>query len=306
MAPVSDQQLRKLAPYIGRERPDHRGELSMFCPLHNDTKRSASLNLNMGAWFCHAGCGGGSVRQLIDAEDTWVRADGRIKEPSAIAYHSNGALDTRELMDDVLRWHQNLVHDCSLIHRLYKLRGITRRTIRQALIGYDGRYFKIPVFSPDRDLWNVRTYDPNPGPDRRKIWGVRGLNQPRIYPASILDLAGAGEAVLFCEGEWDALLTLQTGYLAVTYTCGAGKPWHHEWDIGFAGLKVYLCHDADEQGERGNQIVGTALNEIAEVFVCKLPFEKRAKDGLDMTDYLRATEEPLAAVGSLLNHAKPF
>lgn len=310
MAAVTEEQLEKLAPYLEGSMPDARGEQEMFCVLHPDTRRSASINREMGVWYCHAGCGGGSIRQLVDSCDTWVPMAGRgslvIGAPPNGDEAESAEVRGSHLEKDVEDWHERLMEEPGQRRRLFRLRGINRTTIQKAKIGFDGRYFKIPVFSPDRRLWNVRTYDPSPRNGRRKIWGVRGMNRPRIYPAGILDRAEPGDALVFCEGEWDALFTLQSGYLAVTYTCGAGKPWRPEWNVGFVGLKVFLCHDADAEGEKGNRIVGDALCDFAEVFQCHLPFPITPKHGKDMTDLLLEAEEPALVVGELLSKATPY
>lgn len=306
---VTEEQLAHLAPYLEGSRADARGEQEMFCPVHADGKRSASLNVKMGVWYCHAGCGGGSVRQLVDSRDSWVPMAGRdclvIGTPSAEEEES-AAVRGEHLVKQVDEWHEALMEQPGQRRRLFRLRGINRTTIQQARIGFDGSYFKIPVYSPERKLWNVRSYDPSPRNGRRKIWGVRGMNRPRIYPASVLDLAPVGSSVIFCEGEWDALITLQAGFPAVTYTCGAGKPWRPEWSVGFAGLKIFLCHDCDRDGQKGNRIVGDALSDVADVYQCELPFPIREKHGEDMTDLLIEALHPERVVEELMSKAKRY
>lgn len=306
---VTDQQLDALAPYLEGAKADERGEMEMFCPVHPDTRRSASLNLKMGVWYCHAGCGGGSIRQLVDSRDAWLAVDGRADLSTASGHQADDpeAADRYEyILKEAKEDHERLMEELGQRRRLFRLRGINRPTIEEHRIGFDGRYFKVPVFSPERKLWNVRSYDPSPRFGRRKIWGVRGMNKGRLYPAGVLDAAEAGDTVLFCEGEWDALIALQAGQLAVTTTSGAGKPWQPVWDIAFAGLKVFLAHDADELGQRGNEIVGTALSGIAEVFQCKLPYPIERDHGKDITDYLIDKDEPMQAIESLLENAKPY
>src|SRR5689334_20846240 len=103
------EQLTKLAPYLNGARPDSRGEVECYCPLHPDTRRSASINVKMGVWYCHAGCGGGSLRHLIDAEDTWVAPDGRVPQSTGAPRRSfRGVIrpsDTR-----IRRWHRRLMN----------------------------------------------------------------------------------------------------------------------------------------------------------------------------------------------------
>lgn len=306
---VTDDQLKILSPYVAGSVPDARGEMAMFCPLHSDTRKSANLNLNLGAWYCFAGCGGGSVRQLIDAVDSWVPVAGREKSLSVAALKAKATqlvvADPALLREELKTWQSKLQKEQAW-RMLWELRGLNLNTLKRAGIGFDGRRFKIPIFSPERNLWNVRTYDPAPRPGCRKIWSVRGMGRARLYPVSIFDRLEEGDSIIFCEGEWDTLLALQQGYAAVTRTDGAGKPWHPEWDCAFAGLKVFVCHDADVAGEKGNEIVGNALSKVAEVFKCKLPYKIKPKHGLDLTDYLlEAGRYASTRLGELLANAEP-
>lgn len=307
---VTDEQLEHLKPYIEGCKPDARGELEMHCPVHPDSRRSASMNIEMGVWYCHACKGGGSIRQLVDARDAWVAMEGR--DCVSIAQgHSADELDAVDRYEYIVKEakedHERLMEERGQQRRLYRLRGINRTTIERHRIGFDGRYFKIPIFGLDRKLWNVRTYDPSPRFGRRKIWGVRGMNKARLYPAHVLDEAEPGDSVMFCEGEWDALLTLQNGQLAVTTTAGAGKPWQENWNVAFAGLRVFICQDRDVEGEKSAQIIAEGLKDVAEsVSICELPYKVRASHGKDITDFLIDRYDPAEAVQSLIHYANPY
>lgn len=301
---ATSDQIEKLAPFVNGARPDERGEVEMYCPLHNDSKRSASLNPQKGVWFCHAGCGGGSIKRLIDSEDQWVAAEDRIHVRSS-AVASRPRSIARPTLEKVDHWHSRLRSSEDLMHELFEERGLRLQTVLKASIGHDGRHYKIPVFSPEREIWNIRTYDMHPKDERRKIWSERGFGRARIYPAGVLERAQPGSAVILCEGEWDALLTLQTGYQAVTRTDGAGKPWHHEWDVGFAGLRVFLCHDRDDAGVMSDLISMKALLPVAqEVRRVELPYPVVHKHGQDLTDFLLEQDEPAIALGQLMDDSK--
>lgn len=306
MAPVTGQQLAALAPYIAGARPDDRGEIEAYCPVHPDMKRSASINVERGVWYCHAGCGGGSVRALVLAEDSWVPPDGRVQEEKvpSVATPGEARLPT---MKNVLHWHHRLRREENVSRFLFEKRGIGAGAVRKAMLGWDGKTFKIPVFGPGRELWNVRNYDPNPRPGRSKIWNTRGMGEARLYPVGVVDRrASLNDAVLFCEGEWDALLALQHGYLAVTRTCGAGKPWNDDWTAYFAGLRVFMAQDKDKAGDEDKVIIADALDDVADLYACDLPFEWRERNGRDLTDYMlqQLPEDRDLALGNLLNRAK--
>lgn len=309
MAETTPEELAMLAPFIAGASPDSRGETNIFCPVHADAKRSASLNAKKGVWFCHAGCGGGSVRHLVESMAGWIPMAGRegiadASGPATLeAPPTNGKKPT---IDVVRRWNARLLRDRRKVDELYERRGIETHTAGRALLGYNGTHFKIPVFSPGRELWNVRTYDPDPQDGRRKIWSVRGMGQARLYPVGFLtERSRPGDAVLLCEGEWDALLAIQSGYNAVTRTDGAGKPWHDEWTDLFAGLRVFICQDRDHTGVKAEMIHAQALVEVAEeVRICRLPFELAPKDGADLSDFILDNDEPGIAVGELMAEAE--
>ncbi len=305
MPPVTPEQLRKLEPYIAGARPDDRGELEIYCPTHPDTRRSASVNITKGCWYCHAGCGGGSVRQLILAEDAWVPADGRVRDSAPAPSAPTRAAYT-PTMDDVRHWHRRLRRDEKLRRWLFRKRGISEWTVRKALLGWDRNRFKIPVFSPGRRLWNVRNYDPKATGGRSKMFNTRGMGRARLYPIGQLEQTTLNDVVLLCEGEWDTLLALQHGYRAVTRTDGAGKPWHDEWTWRFVGLRVFLCYDRDVAGEESNNVAAEALSgAAAEIWQCHLPFHMKEKGGWDLSDYLLAYQYRLrdAKLAELLAEA---
>lgn len=300
---ATPEQMERLAPYINGSQPDHRGEIEMHCPLHGDSKRSASVNPEKGVWFCHAGCGGGSVRQLVGAEDTWKPIpQGALRRRVTMAARNTEAPFDR---GDVGRWHQRLLDDREAIDLVFERKGITLDTAIRARLGYNGRYFKIPVFSPEREIWNVRTYDMRPTNGRRKIWSVKGMGEARLYPIGVMLRSIAHEKIVICEGEWDTLLALQAGYNAVTRTDGAGKPWHDEWTEMFAKRRVVICPDRDRVGIESAERTADALAGTAQsVKFANLPFDVTKKDGKDLSDYLLGSDhEHWYTLGNLMADA---
>lgn len=302
MSAATPEQIERLEPYVLGAQPDERGEIDIHCPLHGDSKRSASINPAKGVWYCHAGCGGGSIRQLVGAEDTWKPV------PESARRHRRAAVAARNTeapfdVTDVHRWHDRLLDDRKAIDLLFERKGIKLETARRALLGYNGRHFKIPVFGPppERPIWNVRTYDMNPTNGRRKIWSIRGMGTARLYPVGIPLRSIKHEAIMICEGEWDTLLALQAGYLAVTRTDGAGKPWHDEWTPLFEGRRVFICPDCDQVGVESAERTRDALADTAQfVKFIRLPFKVTRKDGKDLSDYLLGhSREHWLAIGNL-------
>lgn len=284
---ITPDQRRLLEPYIAGAKPDGRGEVMMYCPLHRDSKRSVSINLDNGAWYCFAGCGGGSLRQLCETHEAWIPAEGRANPDDGRATRSRRP-EFRPTPKIVKAWNARFMEDEELHLELLRERGIEISTAKRAILGYDGKYYKIPVFSPNRNIWNVRTYDMHLPADspRRKIWSVREMGQPRLYPIGVVHRASHGSAIVVCEGEWDALFLLQEGIPAITRT-GSADVWKDMWSKRFKGLQVYVCHDMDKKGQKANRVVAESLkDEAAGVKVIQLPSDVTPDHGYDVTDFL--------------------
>jgi len=298
--PVNNGQLRQLRPYLMGPNPKPDGEWDMYCPLHDDSNRSASLNVYDGVWFCQAGCGGGPVSDLIKARAKWVAPN-----PGAVrnGYHPrgrNGAMETvTEAM--VAAWAQNLLDSKAALDDIIARRGLTAETLQRYEIGWrrDQKVYTIPVRGRESELLNVRFYTPTPRPGRRKMWGVTGHNEPVLYPIDQLQY----DELVFGEGELDVLATIQAGFPAITRT-GAAKVWRPQWNELFAGKRVYLCHDSDAAGVSGNRLVGRHLSRRASCFVVHLPYPVLDKHGQDLTDYWK--EHSKEEFEALLREAEPL
>lgn len=113
-------------------------------------------------------------------------------------------------------------------------RGLTDETINSGLLGYDGFRFTIPIFGADGSLRTIRyRADYTRLPDKLldglrevpvpKYSGIRGRNQLYLYGAHWLQ--SDSKYAIICEGELDALLLHQLGYVAVSATNGAGQAY---------------------------------------------------------------------------------
>ena len=281
MPAVSPRHLKALEKYLVGEKAKSNGEWDMYCPLHEDNKRSASLNVLSGAWYCQAGCGGGGIVDLIRARSQWV-------EPGVAASNGGHRRSAREEPAEIITmakiegWHSFLMSDEVSLDELVTSRGIHTKTIVERKIGYDQdrRIYTIPIFGPGGEIWNVRRYNMHPRNESRKIWSVKGMRVTELYPVDQLD----SDTIIICEGEWDVIATIQNGYPAITRTTGANK-WDSRWNAEFKGKLVYLAHDCDDEGQTANRRVARALAPIADVRIIKLPFPILPKHGQDLSDY---------------------
>lgn len=278
----------------------------MYCPLHEDAKRSASLNVLSGEWFCFAGCGGGRVTELISRRGEWLDPEVAHTNGHAKPKAGRSAARPKETITEgkIGGWHSALMADDVALEDLIVKRGLTTDTIVKYEIGYDrdDKVYTIPVRGPEGEIWNVRKYNMYPPPGRRKIWGVTDMNDARLYPISIFE--SDPEEVLVDEGEWDTLLNNQNSGLPTVTRTGSAKVWRGEWNEWFKGRIVYLGHDCDKDGQAGNRVVGRALSPIADVRVMEMPYPIKEKHGEDWTDFW--AEHDRADFEQIKSKAKPF
>lgn len=315
---VRNSHIKLLRPYLVGEEPSEREgegregvelEWDMYCPLHEDNKRSAQMNLTKGVWYCHACRKGGRVVDLIRQKSDWVAPAASAKGGRAkvASMRKRAQKPVEEITEGKIKgWHEALMSDPGLLDELKTLRGLFEETIGRFELGWDkskGAY-TIPVRGADGEILNVRRYQPRPTAGRRKMWGVEGMNVPRLYPLRVLE--ADTDDIIICEGEFDALITNQYGFPAVTRTGSAGT-WRSDWNQTFAGKTVYLCHDADEAGQDANRRVARSLRRVArEVRIVHLPYPVTKKHGKDLTDYWLDRDGDADELRRLLQESQPY
>jgi hypothetical protein len=187
------------------------------------------------------------------------------------------------------------------LDELLSTRGLYTDTVVKFEIGWhqDKKVYTIPVRGFDKELWNIRYYDLNPRNARRKIWSIGGMRATELYPVNQL----GADRIIICEGEWDALVTIQNGYPAITRTAAA-KVWMSPWSASFKDKIVYLAHDADSTGQIANRKVARALRHLADVRIVKLPYPIVEKHGQDLSDFW--LEHDRADFEQMLAEAQPW
>lgn len=258
----------------------------MHCPLPNhgdgegDKTRSASVNVETGQWYCQACEVGGYLDELINLLPDTVPTNGSGTATGGFI----GPVDTEEVSEGkIAGWHKGLLSNREELASIRKRRGLSDNTIERFQLGWDtkAQAYTIPIRDEEGNICNVRRYQLDPPDDRRKMWSVKGMGQPVLYPMEQVH----GDEIIICEGEMDALLTIQHGFFAITRT-GAADVWKPTWNELFRDKVVYLCHDMDEKGQRANRKLATELKNYArEIRIIELPYEVTAKHGKDLSDY---------------------
>jgi hypothetical protein len=166
-------------------------------------------------------------------------------------------------------------------------RGLSRESIEQRRIGYDGHRYTFPIRYQGK--WrNVRRY--LPGAADKKWLQLAGHGAALLYPTEVL--AGNTLPVLLCEGELDSILANQKSdglFVAITGTGGAKAPPKDLTPL--AGREVFIAYDLDNPGRAGAKKVLPLLAaagavarivDLADVGLSGKPGEKP-----DITDFFK-------------------
>lgn len=264
------------------------GEWRAFCPINEDPEQSkspsASLNFDTGLWHCQS-CGqGGTVRSLYrtmrNQRGMRSPASGNRQGDRSNVVQIDKNAKPLPTPQQVEFWHKTLMGSPRALKYLHDTRGLTDKTMRKYLVGWDGMRFTIPIYDEDGDLVNVRRYKANAKSHKDKMisWGV-GHGSGRLYGLEVLK---NNEDVFYAEGEWDRILSMQHGFPTITDTSGAAvfKP---EWARHFKGKRVYMMYDDDKQGDAGAMKAAQYLRGVAlGVYRVKLD---TGIDGGDITDF---------------------
>jgi DNA primase len=266
------------------------------CPFHAD--RNPSLGVKDDRYYCF-GCGasGDAVRWLTDYRHLPMREalalvkGERDRKPEPIAAVARRvALDTAtraaEPPDEdwqvsasifADRCHQRLFSPEGAKALAYlRNRGLTDETIRLACLGYwpggeaNGlgwveRAIVIPNFSRGV-LWAIKLRHPH---GKTKYTSLRG-SRAHIYtpPPGIVP----GSDLILCEGEFDALIVLQTlGNIACACTLGSCSATPSGADLAAlsAAGRIVICYDNDEPGQEGARRLAEILGQRA--VIARLP-----------------------------------
>ena len=273
----------------------HGNELKSQCPfteLHlagQDRNPSFTVNLGSGVYLCNA-CGSkGNVHTFymitrkLDKQEAWFELG------DALGIDRPVDVDSRPMIDPGLpaTWNKALLESTGVIRDIMRdKRGLTDDTLSRFLIGWDGERVTIPVYDEFSELVNIRRYKWNSYEDSTKMINYTDVlgnayGEDRVYGIENLFNSEITE-ILWCEGEWDRLVSEQLGIPACTATAGADN-FRLEWfKLIKKKARIYVCYDNDDAGKRATDYLVDNLRGGIEIYVVEWPSDWRQKG--DITD----------------------
>lgn len=286
-----------LARYAIAGSASARGELTFCCRRHDDSKPSASINVNTGLWRCNACQASGNITTLImDLEHCDTTTATRIIEDAHVAAAeapdkkagrkrlSKSRLTAAWPMAQVDLWHNALMSDLETKARLQGSTGWTDDSIVHFKIGYckEKEAYTIPAID-DNVCVRLKFY--YPGKAGQKYVGTTGHNQLGWFNTAAFAQSGP---LWIMEGEKDCILATQYGLRAVSPSGGAQtKPEGLILQVPHNHSDVYICYDIDPAGREGSSQMAIAMAKAGfAVREVELPTEGMPANG-DFSDYAK-------------------
>ncbi len=244
-------------------------KLKAKCPFHEDKTPSLSLDLDRGLWNCHAGCGGGSVIDLIARFENKTpglvlseASEGASGPSRAKCSQPKEMPVTKATIGTIYQYRDALNRDA------YQVVRMVPKTFRQ-------RHMK-------GDAW---------------VWNMEGVERVLYRLPEIMQ----AEEIVVVEGEKDADNLVALGFCATCNVGGAGK-WMNGYTDSLAGKRVVLCGDNDDAGRKHMDMVFESLaGKVAEVRFVNLP-----KEFKDVSDWIAATIDPVIRFKAMRDSAAVF
>ena len=263
---------------IGVSVPPGKDEVSIYCPFHEDSVTSCSINTSKGVWICFAGCGAGSLYGFLMKyyNISYEEAQNRVQQNEAsfnINMFDEFVEEDLELQEVSFPFQTGYVPDW-IFHR-----GFTKDILRKWECTIDMfRSLIIPVFTKDETLvgWISRRQHSIP-----KYLYSKGLKKSKL----LFGQQHIGESVPFVcvtEGSLDTMWLDQHDFPSVALLGATISKRQVELATTLPTQELVLCLDNDEAGRIGLGKAMACLSPNFMVSYIKLP--KEYKDVQDVRD----------------------
>lgn len=253
------------------------------CPFHEDRTASLSVNVTTGLWHCHAGCGGGSVIDLMAKFDGTTAIE--ILKQSGVNGngHHHAPVKKESAVDGGLKFETV----CSYSY-VDGLDNLIYQVVRQH------------AACKDKECGYVKTFRQRRPVSGGWAWDMEGVERVLYRLPEVL----RSKQVWICEGEKDADTLFKMGFCATCNVGGAGK-WLEGYTESLAKKHVVICGDNDEPGQKHVKTVFDSIaGKVNTLRVVKVP--DTFKDVSDYAASFSDTELARKALLDLHQMAIPF
>lgn len=242
------------------------------CPFHQDKNPSMSVDTEKGLWKCFAGCGGGSVIDLIAKFENLSIGEVLKGTDTPPTTRWKPPESKNENQDAVAKVEKVYSYQDALGKEVYQVLRYVPKTFRQR--------------RPDgKGGW---------------VWSMDGVNRVLYRLPMVLK----SQTVALAEGEKDAENLTRLGWCGTTHVSGS-KNWLDAYSETLSGKDLLLFHDNDKAGEEWkNQVFDSCAGKCKTIRVVSIP--KTFKDVSDYIDSFANESAARTAIEGIIESCHPF
>jgi len=251
-----------LTKECGLEIPISRQQFNISCPFHEDNLPSLSINLAKEVFFCHAGCGQGSLRSLV----LRLTSKHLFLGPSLIEEDFVLFKDEDKKVKQVLTELEGMSVPFSRrnIPKWVKDRGFSDAIMRQWDFRIsDSGALVIPVY--DRFEKTVGWICRQPNGQNPKYVYSKGFSKSQVLFGENHVVKDSRDYVCLVEGSLDCIWLWQHDTPAVAVLGSSLSGNQIELLKHFRKFEYVLCFDNDEAGRKITQQTDAAIKTFADV-----------------------------------------
>ena len=260
----------------GIDVPVEHDEFSIRCPFHNDSVASCSINTEKGVWICFAGCGAGSLEDVLKR---YLRSDAIDITKLLLESQANFSVDIFDDLEETIKGRPEyfMEADTSRFPIWAYDRGFTEETLKKWGCGTtEYNDLVIPIHDIDDRLVGSVTRRTNAVP---KYMYSKGLQKSRVmFGANKLE--GHHKYICITEGSLDTMWLTQNGYPSVAILGATMSKAQLDILRSLRTEEYILCFDNDAAGQKA---ISRAMLDISTSFmVSYIKMPKKYKDVQDV------------------------
>jgi hypothetical protein len=279
---IADNPVEDYCEQIGIELKGTGNERKAKCPFHKDDSPSFSVNISKQVWQCLAGCGGGSVIDLLARHEGISIGQALQKlsgEPGTAKTRTPAPAAPHASRSTVSLKSPPVVSDDQPKE---KFKFVCAYDYRDAKGDLSFQACRMQRPNPKKPAGYEKTFMQRrpAGKEGVWFWNMEGVERVLYQLPKILKTQGA---IVVAEGEKDCDNLYKIGFVATTNVGGAGK-WMEPYSDVLKDREVILCGDNDDAGRKHtDEILKSLAGKAKSVRLVRIPEPFK-----DVTEFLNS------------------
>jgi DNA primase len=272
----------------GFDVPNNRVQFNMSCPFHGPDKHpSLSVNLNLGKWICHTGCGQGSLAGLISEHlEISLLAAERLAFDDVIK--DIDFFDVEEEEDDTLPIPEiEIPYDSSSVPEWIFDRGFTKASLKRWECGINVEHGSLVIPVMDENSRNVGWIERHRPASNFRYQYSTGLPKSKVLFGLPQSQTHDKNYICITEGALDSIWLDQNGFPSVALL-GVFLSTRQKELLKNTGVsEIILCLDNDVAGIKATEYVSREMSQYCPISRITL---EDVKDVQDVRDYTQLNQ----------------